>query len=522
MAYGSSDEETAANTEAVLVKDGIIKEVGSLEDVKVAAGKNAKMADLDGKCLMPSFIDPHSHFIANGQLSLCADLRSCNSFDDIKDTLFEYIKENKIKKGQAVYGFGYDNNFLLENSHPIKTVLDKVSKEIPILIMHVSLHIACANSAALDIAGIDSNTQNPEDGVIGRMEGTNEPNGYLEEGGMQIVQKALMPMFKVKPLSMMKKMQLDYIKNGITTVQDGLTTEAEMKALKMLMTVKALKVDVVAYPFMPQGGVKLLKENEDLCGNYKNHVKIGGYKLILDGSPQGRSAWMSEPYLGGEKDYCGYPWLKDEELYEYLKTAVIDGQQVLVHCNGDAASEQFIRNYEKVYKGTGLRPVMIHCQTVRNDQLDRMAKMNMIASVFIGHVFYWGDIHVKNFGEKRGNHISPARDILDRNIHMNFHQDTPVTVPNMLHSIWCAINRISRGGNVIGEDQKISVYEALRAATIEGAYQYHEEDSKGTIEKGKRADLVILDKSPLEVDKMEIKDINVLETIKDGKTIFKS
>ena len=200
--------------------------------------------------------------------------------------------------------------------------------------------------------------------------------------------------------------------------------------------------------------------------------------------------------------------------------------QILAHCNGDAASEQFLNAYEKALAESdnpnkdNLRPVMIHCQTVRNDQLDRMAAVNMIPSIFVGHVFYWGDIHKKNFGRERGNHISPARDALDRGLVINFHQDAPVTKPNMLHSVWCAVNRLSREGDVIGEDQKIGVYDALKAVTINAAYEYFEEDEKGSIKEGKRADLVVLDKNPLDTDILEIKDIKVMETIKDGKCIF--
>ncbi len=261
-----------------------------------------------------------------------------------------------------------------------------------------------------------------------------------------------------------------------------------------------------------------------MCQGYKDHVKIGGYKLVLDGSPQGRSAWMSEPYLGGEEGYCSYPWMEDAKVEKYVQQAVSEHRQILAHCNGDAASEQFLNAYEKALEITcikdDLRPVMIHCQTVRNDQLDRMAQLHMIASVFVGHVWYWGDVHKRNFGEKRGNHISPVKDALKRGIHVNFHQDTPVTKPDMLHSVWCAVNRLSRGNDVIGADQKISVYDALRAVTIEAAYEYFEEDTKGSIEVGKRADLVILDQSPLDIDPMKIKEIKVLETIKDGITVF--
>ncbi|MCD8326845.1 MAG: amidohydrolase family protein [Lachnospiraceae bacterium] len=150
-----------------------------------------------------------------------------------------------------------------------------------------------------------------------------------------------------------------------------------------------------------------------------------------------------------------------------------------------------------------------------------MAKLNMIASIFVGHVWYWGDVHMRNFGEKRGNHISPVKDALDRGIVVNFHQDAPVTKPDMLHSIWCAVNRISRSGKEIGPDQKVSVFDAVKAATIGGAYEYFEEDRKGSIKVGKRADLVILDQSPFDVDPLEIKNIKVLETIKDGRCVYR-
>jgi predicted amidohydrolase YtcJ len=300
-----------------------------------------------------------------------------------------------------------------------------------------------------------------------------------------------------------------------------------MKMLKMAAMLGKLKTDVVIYPLISEGGEEVVAKHAKLLGGYKKHMRIGGYKMILDGSPQGRSAWMSEPYLGGEEDYCGYPWITDEEAEQYAKTAVDNNMQILTHCNGDAASEQFLNAYEKALSESdnpnkeNLKPVMIHCQTVRNDQLDRMAKINMIPSIFVGHVYYWGDVHMKNFGPERGSHISPAKDALDRGLVINFHQDAPITKPNMLHSVWCAVNRISRAGNVIGEDQKIGVYDALKAVTINAAYQYSEEGSKGSIKDGKRADLVVLDKSPMEVEPLAIKDIKVLETIKDGKTIYK-
>lgn len=512
------------NPEAVLIKDGRIAKVGALEELEAAASSDVKKVDLAGRCLLPAFIDPHSHFVMNAKMALYADLSDCSSFADIIRVLKEYIRKNAVTKDQAVIGFGYDHNFLKEQAQPDKRVLDQVSTEIPILILHVSAHLACANSAALALAGMDENTLDVTGGLIERLPGGREPSGYVEEMGVRLLQGAVAGRVSQDSSRMYDAIQTMYLEHGVTTAQDGATASEDMKTLDWMAENKMLKLDVVAYPQLSTGGAALMEAYGETYRTYRNRVKIGGYKLVLDGSPQGRSAWMTEPYLGGEEGYCGYPWMTDEEVEEHMMRAVSENRQILVHCNGDAAGDQFLNAYEKALEKTkntnDLRPVMIHCQTVRNDQLDRMAKIGMIASIFIGHVWFWGDIHVKNFGEKRGNHISPARDALDRGVKVNFHQDTPVTKPDMLHSVWCAVNRLSRGGNVIGEDQRISAYEALKAVTIDAAYEYFEEHEKGSIEEGKRADLVILDRSPLEVPPMEIRDIRVLETIKDGETVY--
>ena len=276
---------------------------------------------------------------------------------------------------------------------------------------------------------------------------------------------------------------------------------------------------------MDSNNVDLVKKYKTSNGDYTGRLRIGGYKIVLDGSPQGRTAWMSKPYVNGEPEYCGYPWMKNELVDNLVKKAVSARKQILAHCNGDAASEQFISAYEKavdkISNKEDLRPVMIHCQTVRNDQLERMSRLKMIASMFVGHVWYWGDIHMRNFGPERGKHISPVRDAIDKGVVVSFHQDTPVTKPDMLHSVWCAVNRISRSGKIIGEEQSVVVYDALKAITINAAYQYFEEKTKGSIKEGKIADLVILSHSPLEIDQKEIRNIKVLETIKEGETIYK-
>lgn len=511
--------------EAVLVEKGIIRKVGSLQELSALATR-AKLHDLKGGCLMPGFIDPHSHVALNGQMAMFADLSDCRCFDDVVAQMTRYIAENKITPKNVAMGFGYDHNFLEEQQHPTKEVLDRVSKTVPVAIMHVSGHLGCGNSALLAMAGVDKNTPDPQGGRFGRVQGSTEPNGYFEEAAMMGLQDC-MKKIKLNIGKMLNGLQKAYIENGITTLQEGAANKGNLTLLKLADLLGKLKADVVVYPQLPEGD-KLYQKNAAMDGRYKKHLKLGGYKMILDGSPQGRSAWMSQPYLGGDPDYCGYPWLKDQQALDFCRRALADNRQILTHCNGDAASQQFLDAYEKAYAESNnpnkanLRPVMIHCQTVRTDQLDRMTALNMIPSIFVGHVYYWGDVHMKNFGPQRGHRISPAKEALDRGLVINFHQDTPVTKPNMMHSVWAAVNRQSRLGNLIGEEQKIGVYDALKAVTINAAYQYFEEDSKGSIKAGKRADFVVLDRNPLEVDPMELKDIRVLETIKDGKTIYKA
>lgn len=519
------DAEAAARNapEAVLVEKGVIVKVGAFDELRHVAGGKVKYHDLKGCCLMPAFLDAHSHFIMNAKMFLCADLSGCKSHEEIVGTLARYISENHVTGKNAVIGFGYDHNFLEERAHPDKRVLDKASGTIPVLALHISGHLGCANSAALKMVGIGAETKEPQGGRIGRLEDGREPSGYLEESALMLVEKVVGSRVKKDMRRLLKNMQKKYLQYGITTVQDGATTAQDFKLLRMLSKLRLLKLDVVAYPLMTAGGCGLMRKYGGIYHEYRNHLKIGGYKLILDGSPQGKTAWLSEPYRDSG-DYRGYEWLSDDMATKYVKTAVNEGKQILAHCNGDAASEQFLNIYEKALseakRKKDLRPVMIHCQTVRSDQIDRMAELKMMASIFVGHVWYWGDVHMDNLGAERGSRISPVRNALEKGVIVNFHQDTPVTKPDMLHSVWCAVNRISRGGKVIGEEQKISVYDALKAVTINAAHQYFEEGQKGTIKEGKRADFVVLECSPLEVEPMEIRDIAVVETIKNGKVLY--
>ncbi|WP_455719436.1 amidohydrolase [Agathobacter sp.] len=505
---------------AIVTQDDEIIYVGDYEAARNIY-REAEFVNLEGKTIMPGFIDPHSHFFQTAQSINMCDLSEAISFTDIVDILSSYKEEHKEAK--IIFASGYDHNFLKEQMHPDKAVLDSVSMTIPIYISHVSGHMGVANSALLKMAGITDETKDPEGGRFGRYN-DGKLNGYIEEipALMQILAPA-MEFIKTDMPSQIKKAQQLYFKYGVTTVQEGAASKQAAIGLATLARNRLIDIDIVTY-IMDEDYAETASLMKDYTlGNYVNHIKIGGSKIILDGSPQGKSAWLSKPYKN-EKEYCGYASHDLDYVVNACMKAIKGKYQILAHCNGDAASEQFIQAYLEAMKkeGTdnGIRPVMIHCQTVRDDQLDRMADIRMIPSIFVGHIYFWGDVHKKNLGINRAERISPVKSALDRGLIYNFHQDTPVTKPDMLHSVWCAVNRITRNGDLLGKDQCIDAYDALKGITINAAYEYNEENIKGTLETGKKADMVILSDNPLKINPVEIKNIQVVTTIKNGKVVF--
>lgn len=511
--------------EALLEEGGKIVSVGTLAEVEVLVKEGTVRKDLNGNVLMPSFIDAHGHISMTAQYCTACNLSDCNTHEEIVAELIAYKEKNKVTKEGFILGYAYDHNFLPNYAHPTKEYLNQVSTEIPIAIFHTSGHMGCVNDVLLSALDITEDSEDPVGGVIGRVEGSQEPSGYLEENAMFVIVKAMGNKIPFDLFKNMQEAQMQYVSNGITTVQDGATSKETMAMLKAAACQNALIIDVVSYPMVSPDGKTLVHADETCLNKYNNHFKIGGYKVVLDGSPQGKSAWLSKPYENSG-DYCAYSWFSDSEVEEFMKVAIDDNQQVLVHCNGDAAGDQFLNAYRAAIAKSSnpnkmnLRPVMIHCQTARADQLDIMAEYKVIPSIFVGHVYYWGDVHMRNLGKERGENVSPVGWAYDRGLVVNFHQDTPVTKPIPLHSVWAAVNRVTRNGVVIGANQKCSVYDALKAITINGAYSYFEENSKGSLEIGKLADMVILDKNPMTIDPMTIKDVKVLETIKEGTILY--
>lgn len=513
-----SEQDTA---EAVLTKDGKIVAVGDLKELECMADSNTEFFNLDGRTLLPAFLDAHSHLSMFAHNLAKADLSQARSFQDIVNILTAFRKKNGLFHGEYIQGFGYDQNRLAEGRHPDKFVLDQVSCENPIYISHVSFHMGVANSLAMEQAGITSETTMPAE-MIGRLE-NGEPSGYLAENGMTAIYMQIAKL----PLdihSLYQQAQKIYLQNGICTIQDGAVGKDQFLQLKKLAVDHVLNIDTAAYLMLPDSAHKTVQDHLSMLNQYENHLKIGGYKLVLDGSPQGKTAWLSSPYTDGTN---GVAWMEDQHVQMFVQQAVDDGIQLMVHCNGDAASEQFLNSYERAINRSDradkftLRPIMLHCQTVRRDQLERFEALGMMPSFFVDHVYYWGDIHLKNLGEERANNISPTGWVEALGLPYTFHQDTPVLPPNMLRTVRTAVERMTENGVLLGKEHRLRVYQALKAVTVYAAYQYGEETTKGSIEENKYADFVILDKNPLTIPVEEITDIQVTHTVFRDEFVYK-
>ncbi|WP_424989231.1 amidohydrolase [Flagellimonas sp.] len=517
--------------EALVVKNGNITFAGPASEAMQMAGKGHQMVNLEGRTMLPGLIDGHAHFSSFSAQAIGAQILPPPDAG-AKDipTLISVLKEWNTPENRAltgwIFGVGFDDSVLKENRFPTKHDLDQVTTEFPILLVHISGHFASVNSKGLELLGIDASTPDPEGGII-RREGNNEPNGVLEElAAIPYYAKALTPATAEAANRFFEAGQEMALSYGYTTAQEG-RDMGNVDQFAQLANAQKLKLDVVSY--VDYLFVDKYLDSEWKSNTYNNHYRIGGMKVTLDGSPQGRTAWRTTPYLippdGASEAYSGYPAIpQDSVVTAIYNKAFANNWQILIHGNGDAAIDQMIRTMTiaaQTHGNEDRRSVLIHGQYLREDQLDSLKKLDVIASLFPLHTFYWGDWHKQIIGDSLGNKISPARTALNKGLNITIHTDAPVALPNLMRMVGISVERKSRSGQVIGENEKLTPYEALKGITEWSAYQHFEEDSKGTLEAGKVADLVILDKNPLKVPESDIKNIIVLETIKNGVSVYK-
>lgn len=559
--------------EALAVKAGKIVAVGNLKDIMSLKGPKTKMVDLKGQCLMPGFVDPHSHVVMQSAKFATVNLDPApigkvTSIADIQRFLQEYIETKKPEVGTWILGWGYDDTAPEGMRHPTREDLDAVSTEHPIFLVHISNHLFACNSKLLEIVGINADTPDPEGGRIQRKKNSNEPNGVLEELAVLPVIKKLPTPTPEKAMEILETGLNYYAAAGITTAQDGATGVGAVALLEAMDLAGKLPIDVVSYPIykgvdeatFDKIAANLAEFNSRKSNGVTNRFRLGGVKLGADGSIQGYTAFLSQPYyiqpgeteptpdkcsdqntehmfLTNETDlnspnnlnlkesnYRGYPNMTQEEITEWIRRCDSKNIPILVHTNGDGAIDMLIEAVKTVRQDqerSDLRTVIIHAQTIREDQLDFSAKQGLVPSFFPIHITYWGDRHRDIFlGPERAARISPAKSALNRGMKFTLHHDAPIAGIDMLPVTAASVNRLTSSGQELGLEERITPFEALRAITADAAWQYFEEDRKGTLEVGKLADLVILSNDPLAEDPLKIGDIQVIETIKEGKTIY--
>ena len=519
--------------EAVAIVGGTIVAVGSDSDVMQHRGDATVVTELAGKTLVPGFVDGHSHFCSLVDVQTQAQCASppagpCKTVADVIATLKAVQARRKLGPGKFVMGFGYDPELLAEKRPPSKQELDAAFPENPVILVHVSGHGAMLNTKALAAYDVTAATPTPPGGVIGREPGSNEPNGLLFE-------TAFLPIFAKVPgpgddetLEILKAGQDLYLRAGITTAQEGATMKHQVELLRILANRGDLKLDVVMLPFIAEIDAIFAGQPPRNETEYKNRLRIGGVKVVMDGSPQGRTAAFTTPYLtdgpAGQKDWRGELSFPQPVLNEWVKKVYDGGATLFVHCNGDAAIDALLEAHRFASGDDPAKPrgtVGVHSQFIRRDQLEKYRAWKITPSFFTIHCFYFGDTHVANRGRSQADFISPMKSARSLGLRPANHTDFNVAPLDQLFTMHTAVNRISRSGQTIGADERVTPMQALEAITIDGARIYGEEAKKGSIEVGKAADFAVLSANPLTVPPATIETIRVEETIKDGQTVWK-
>lgn len=526
-------DESQQSPQAVAVKDGKILAVGSQREISKLHGTSTRVENLGDKALLPGFIDGHGHFvgqaIALGLVNIAAPpVGPVDSLASLQEVLRNALAQRNLPEGSWLVGFGYEPSlFADEVRQPTRDDLDAVSTSHPIYLIHQSGHLGAVNSLALEKTGIGADTPNPDGGVIVRREGSSEPNGVLEEKASWTIFYSLPKPPVEAVFALLDKAQDYYAGYGITTAQEGRASDEQFHLLNAYANAGKLKLDVVTYPDIETGANALTGDTP--FGQYINHHKLGGVKISLDGSMQGFTAWTQQPYYKPPHDlpadHRGYPAYPQAQVTAFFEQARDHDWQMLVHANADAAAQQMLDTIEAVFPDAATiarkRHTMIHAQLATEEQLDSMARLGVIPSFMSPHTFYYGDYHASDvLGAERAARIDPLKWAEDRGIRFNTHNDAPVFPPDVMRMVWASVNRLSRSGQVIGAEQRISVEQALRAVTIDAAYMYSEEALKGTITPGKLADLVVLENNPMTAPVESLKDIRILATYKDGQQIF--
>ncbi|MGA8891777.1 MAG: amidohydrolase [Anaeromyxobacteraceae bacterium] len=522
--------EGQTTAEALAVRNGRIAAVGKKADVLKLRGPSTRVVALGKRALLPAFVDPHSHFLAAVAMQGWANVSlppvgTVRSIADILAILKKQALLQKARPGDWIVAYGYDANGLAEKRDVTRQDLDALFPENPVVLIHVSGHGAVLDTEAMQAVGLGPATVTPPGGVIVREPGSQQPAGLVMEVAFLAIEPK-MPL--VEPATLVANLapaQRLYFSSGYTVASEGATPPAAVGALREASRRGLLAIDVLALPLI-ESQAEVVGKPGFAFGTTVDHVRVVGLKAVVDGSPQGRTGFYTRPYLvpgpEGQSPWAGQPSASKEQLVSAARAARAGGGQLFSHANGDAAIDLVVAAQAEagITAKDDLRNVVVHSQFVRPDQLDAYVKLGLVPSFFTNHTFYWGDDYPALLGEERGQAISPTASAAARGIRFTNHTDFSVTPVDAIFTVWTAANRTSKSGKVIGAAEKIPVSQALRAITADAAFQFRLEQERGTLEAGKVADLVLLSQNPLTMDPQRLREVQVLETVKEGKTVY--
>ncbi len=500
---------------AMAVKEGKIIEVGDLAMLKKTAGKSYEYVDLEGATIVPGFIESHDHVVQYGATLGFLDVTPmvCPT---LKEALQKLKKHGKPDEDGWIYAWAADQTLYKEKRGPSRQELDELFPDTPVFVFHMSGHGAYVNSKALEIAGVTKNTPNPKGGEFEK-DKNGELTGYL---------KGMPAWLKVGKLPAVNKETTMHSANlharhGFTTVTElAIMNSNLLNLLEETTSNPEFPVRVIGGMFITMPG---LEEVAQQISNYETALlKVRYIKTWTDGSTQGGTGYFTKPYYKLDSDTKKGARGTQEDFNGQVTQILVLGFAPGIHVNGDAAMDLALNAIEYARKKTGktdIRPHLIHCQYVRQDQFDRIKKMGNIGMTFMTpHVYFWGDMHRDVLlGPERAPKINSINSAIERAIPYAIHNDPPVTPPNALHSMWVAVNRQTLSGKVLGAEERITPEQALLAYTREAAVVLGIENQVGTLQPGKYADFVVLAENPLEVDPMKIKDIKIEATVMNGR-----
>ena len=516
--------------EAVAVKGDRILSVGSNSEIKSRISEDTEVIDLEGKTVLPGLVDSHLHMLGTGLSMLMVNCRTppVKSIEDIK--LAVKKRAESLKPGEWIEGRGWDQAKLDEHRNPTRWDLDEVAPDNPVFLTRTCGHVVVVNSKALEISGIDKDTPQPIGGTIVK-DGHGEPTGLLlEQPAFILVKKNIPPPDLDKKIEAIKLASKAFSEAGLTSVVEAGITEEEMRAYQLAQRRQILTVRV---NMMLRGVNEDESEKESLrrinnfpmiSGFGNDMIRFLGLKLLIDGGIGGRTALLREPYEN-EENY-GILTMPEDKLQRLVDAANIQGMNIGIHCAGGRAMDIVLKAFEntdKIRPINGRRFSIIHAYQPSEENFEQCRRLGVCVASQPSFLYYLGDSYHENVGAKRSEWLKPHRAWIDNRILVAAGTDSPVTPYLPFPSLWASIARRTEvKGIQLGVEQKVSREEAIKMYTINGAYLALRENEVGSIEPGKLADLVILDRDILECPEDEIKDTRVVKTILGGKTVHSS